>query len=242
MNSVTIKNKINFFACLINILCSFFLVLFSQRIYNGIEFDYNAGQLIFELLSFICLAVVMHNRDDSFFNQCNIIRLIRIGSRKKAFKSEYEKIFSYVFLYELIGSLAVLLFSYILKKQINVFYIAIMFLFNFLIKLLIMLIQFIFDLIFTYNFSFLVSSTAFMLLLLSGTAINNICDEINDTDKIRLLTLLNSCNLVNYISIERAFKLTDNLLLIAFTAIALIAAVVLTIHINIKKVSILPKE
>ncbi len=218
------------------------IIYFSHGAYIGIEFNYSSGQFIFISLSFVCLTVIMQSRSDCLFKQDNIIRLSRIGSRRKALKEELEKIFLLVFIYEMESAAGILIFSLLMGKDLNLYYIVLLFALNFIIKLLMIIIQFILDLKLTYNFGFLIISIAYMLMLLAGSGIYLYCNEIADTDLISKLTLINKLNVINYTSLSRAFDLIDNAENALFVIIALIVPIISVLFIKIKNYSILPKE
>lgn len=245
MKSLNLKNgnKISIIAAIIiNIFCSFFLIFFSYEKYEGIEFDYNTGHLIFLSLSFICLTVIMTNRSDCLFIDDNLIRLSRIGSRRTALRIELFKIILIIFIYEVISLTSLCLFSLLLKKDIQLKQLLIMFVLGYFIKLFLMIIQFAMDRIFAHNIGFMLISFLFLLLLLSGSGIYYFCEQNQNTDLTDKLFFLNRVNLINYISMSRTRYLTDNNLLPLFAVLGLNVTSILSLFIKIKKLNLLPKE
>lgn len=243
MKRLNLNTKIStFIAMIINIICSFFLIYFSFEGYKGIEFDYNTGHLIFTALSFICLSVIMQNRTDCLFIDNNLIRLSRIGSRRKALIFELLKTIFYVFIYECIGAISVCIFAVLLKENLRAEDIAMMFILGYLIKLFLIIIQFIMDRIFTHNIGFMIICLLFLTLLLAGSGIYYFCENAQDTELTSKLLILNKLNLINYISISRTNYLTDNILYPLSTVIGLNIISITVLFIKIKKLNLIPKE
>lgn len=241
MKKLSLKNNVSvIIAMLINAFCSFFLVYFSKEEFLGIEFNFNTGHIIFTALSFICLTVIMQNRSSCLFKEDNIVRLTRIGSRRKALKIELIKIVFVVFLYEFIGDLFIFIFSLVLNKSFGS--LAQMFILNYLIKLLLMIIQFAMDRVFSHNFGFMIISVMFITLLLIGSGIYAFCEKSSDNALISKLLFLNKLNLINYVSISRANFLTDKIIYPLLSAIGLISVVSAALFVKIKKINLLPKE
>lgn len=240
MKKLSFKNRISIvFAFLINILCSFFLVYFSRENYRGLEFDYSSGQMIFITLSFICLTVIMQNRSDCLFKNENIFILTRIGSRRRALKSELIKIFILVFAYEFVGNLSVMLFASLCDKFYDFKQTILMLACDFIIKLFLIIIQFVFDRVLTHNIGFLFVCLIFMLTIMAGTGLYIYCEEVVRSEA---MMTLNKLILVNYISLARANYLEVNLFIPLVSAIAITAATILILFKNVTKTSILPKE
>lgn len=243
MKKLSLKNRISIVvSVVINILCSFFLVYFSFEEYAGIEFDYNAGHLVFTSLSFICLTVIMQNRSDCLFADDNIIRLSRIGSRRKALIIELLKIISTVFVYELVGTVSICVFSFSLKKALSLTSIILMFIMGYLVKLFLMIIQFIMDRVFVHNFGFMLISILFMVLLLVGSGIYYFCEQSSDIQLVGKLLILNKLNLINYVSISRTYYLTQKILYPLLATLGLIGISIGILYNKIKNINLLSKE
>lgn len=237
------KKKVSFIIVLaVNALCAFMLVWLSMDTYNGVEFSYNYGILIFCTLEFVSLSLMMKNRDDCLFFDNNIIRLTRISSRRKSISIEILKICATVFFVEAFKIALTVLFSIMLGKGVTFKSILLLFTLELLIKLSLMLIQFALELCSFYNFSFLLICILFLLLLLIGSAIYQFTTENPEAAITPILRLINKCNLINYISPYRA-KLLCTTTIKPFVVIATLNLLQIVFLIfSSKKVSILPKE
>lgn len=237
------KRKISFTVIvLINILCAFMQVWMSTGAYCGIEFDLNYGIMIFCTLEFISLSLLMKNRDDCLFFDNNLIKLVRIASRRRAMTFEILKITAATVMIEAVKIIFTALFSVILSKDITIGGILLLFAFELLVKLLLMLIQFALEITAAYNFSFLAVCIVFLLLLLFGSAAYTFVTEHPDAAITPVLRFINKFNLINYISPYRAKRLCSSTgYPIAATAALNILQAIILIY-NSKRLNILPKE
>lgn len=237
------KKRISYLAVAVIIVVSSFMQVYASfEAYYGVEFSFNYIQIVFCSLSFMSLAILLKNRDSCLFISDNLIRLCRIGSRRKAIVNELISITFIVLIMEIIGDVSVLLSSLILNKEIIIKKLILFFVLKFAVILFIMILQFILELCVSYDFSFIAICILFLLFLMFGSAAFSFVQENPAAEITPILKCLNKFNIVNYISLERAESLIVNIGYAVFSIFILIIIEIVYIVIRIKKLDILSKE
>lgn len=236
------KNKIYFcFLFIFCLLCGSVMQHFSEAQFIGAGFEYNIIVLVFTVLDFVVLSVVVNKRNDCVFCSDNLIRLVRIKSRRTAYVYEIIKIFSLVFFAQTAAILGIVLTCIISKQEISFKYVFLTFIFAFTVKFLLMIIQFDLELRSQSDISFVCICIFYTLLLFEGIAVSKYISDNPGGKYIALYKIMNKVNMVNYSSFERVLKLSPvcpALIIILLLNIAVIAFSVKFI----KKLNILPKE
>lgn len=226
----------------ITVVSSFMQVYAAVGDYYGVEFYFNYLQIVFCSLSFMSLAILLKNRDNSLFISSNLIRLCRMGSRRKALIIELIDVACIVLIMEIIGDVSVLLSSLILNREIIIKRLLLFFVLKFAVILFIMILQFILELCVSYDFSFIAICILFLLFLMFGSAAFSFVQENPAAEITPILKCLNKFNIVNYISLERAERLVANIGYAVFSIFIFIIIEIIYIVIRIKKLDILSKE
>ena len=237
------KIKLTYLCALVIIIFSGFLLSgYGEEMYQGIEFDNTMFPYLFTALSFICFTIVEKNTPLSFFSDCNLARLVRVHSRRKALFYDIARIYLTVFVLQGCESLAVLAGSCIYRRKIYLAVLLQYFFMNYIIKLLMILIQYFLELSAAYNFAFLGVFLVFAASLFGGSRLHEKIMETSDMDKQRLYIFLNKCDLINYTSISRTEELVGSILIPAIFIIIVILCVCAALFVYIKKADLLRKE
>lgn len=237
------KKRISYLiVAVITAVCSFMQVYAVFGNYYGVEFYFNYLQTVFCSLSFMSLSILLKNRDNSLFISDNLIRLCRLGARRKAIVYELADVTSIVLIMEIIGDASVWLSSLILNKEIIIKKMLLFFVLKFAVTLFIMILQLILELRVSYDFSFIAICVLFLLLLMSGSAAFSFVQENPAAEITPALKVFNKINIVNYISLERTESIISNIGYAVFGAFILIILEITYIVIRIKKLDILSKE
>lgn len=236
------KNKIYFSLLIVFCsICGSVMQYFSEAQFIGAGFEYNIIVLVFTVLDFVILSVIVNKRNDCVFCSDNLIRLVRIKSRRKAYLTEILKIFFLTFFAQSAAMLGIVLTCLISKQEISFKYAFLTFIFAFAVKFLLMIIQFGLELRSQSDISFVCVCIFYTLLLFEGIAVSKYISDNPGGKYIELYKIMNKVNIVNYSSFERALKLPPvcpALIIILLLNIAVIAFSVK----SIKKLNILPKE
>lgn len=236
------KIKITYICSVLIIFLSGLILSISyDDIYCGIDFESAMYPYIINGLIFMCFVIIEKNSPFSYFTQDNIIKLVRINSRRKALTYDVIRIFMAVLFMECCECAGILTGSVIYRRTFIWERFASYFMLNYIIKLLLILIQFFLEKSISYNFSFLLVYTVFLFGLYSGEDIYQRILNTDNSEKRKIYETINRCNIANYTSIPRIKQMCvcvyDALLIMS----ALIFLVLILLFIYIKKVDLLKK-
>ena len=236
------KNKIYLcFLLIFSLLCGSVLQYFNDAQFIGVGFEYNIIALVFTVLGFVVLSVVVYKRDDCIYHPNNLIRLVRIKSRRTIYIFEIIKIFFLTLFSQTAIMLGIILTCLISKQEISFKYVFLTFIFDFTVKFLLMIIQFDLELSSHSDVSFVCICSLYTLLLFEGIAVYKYITESPDGRYIKLYAIMNKVNIVNYSSYERVLKLSP--VYPSFIIILLINIIVIAFSVKfVKKLNILTKE
>lgn len=238
------KKKFSFVITVaVNIFCTCFLVSSStDNVYKGIGFPFTMHEAIFCTLSFVVLALFARNSGDSLLCCNNVVRLLRVGSKRKAALFEFFKILSAVFSIELVNSICIYIVSTFQDKKITLSNLALLFVINFLVKISLLLTQTILEIKSLYKFSFVFVCGMFILLLMLGSALYTMVLENPGLSMRSFFNIMNKINIVNYVSIKRANTLCSNLCVpIILIGLSVLIKSIFFIFV-VKKTDVLAKE
>ena len=210
--------------------------------YCGIEFESSIYTYILNALIFICFVLVEKNTPLSYFAENNIVKLVRIHSRRKALFYDIVRIFITVLFLEMFETISVLAGSVFYCRKIIYKSLMVYFVLNYIIKLFLILLQYMLEISIAYNFSFLIVYAIFICGLYLGGDIYERMLSVSDVSEQKLYERLNKFNLANYTSLSRIKDMSGNVLWTTMCVLAMIVFVVGVLCVYIKKVDLLKKS
>lgn len=237
------RNKLIFLiSFVVSIFSCLLMTVVGDESFIGFSFRVNIGQVLFFAISLSSMSFALSQRKDCLIYENNLANLVRIGSRKKALKSEIFKILLIVFIFEFAETVVIYFVNLLCYHRNSVPDIFAFFLLNYLIKSFFMLLQFFLEIKWIKGYSTIVVLAVFLILIFLGTALNSIYNNSNNPSLKSFIFHMNQLNLINYISIERTAKLVNNIVYPVSASILLILKQIFALNKVIEKSDILNKE